>query len=85
MKKSDIYIYLKDGVVSMWQKHYIWHKWQPKTTGAYAREAAKYYGKEKAYGPCWWGMHDEAPEEHGYSLVGIIKDEDNAQNYKKPG
>jgi hypothetical protein len=73
--KNDIYVYIKDGVVSMWIKQYIWHKWMPKTPKPYADAMAKYTkDKKAAYGPTWWGMHDEAPEEKGYQLVGVINE-----------
>jgi hypothetical protein len=74
--KYDIYIYLKDGEVTMWQKHYIWHKWLPKTPIGYAKDIFKITKKPKEFGPCWWGTQDEDPSTTGYQLVGVIKNEE---------
>lgn len=75
MTQSPIHIYLRNGEISMWVKQHIWHKWMPKTPKVYAESMAKFTGKKAAYGPTWWGMHDESPESKGYTFVGIIQDQ----------
>jgi hypothetical protein len=56
---DTMYVYLKDGKISLWKKANIWHKWQPKSP---------FDGK-----PCFWGNREEEPQEHGYVLIGAIK------------
>ena len=60
------------GVLSLWIKQYIWHKWIPKTPKEYANSMAKTVGKKPDYGPCFWGMHAESPQEKGYTFIGIL-------------
>ena len=71
----QILIYMKNSKLSLWKKCYIWHKWMPKTPKAYADTFAKVTKQKPNYGPCFWGMHEESPEEKGYTYVGIL-DED---------
>lgn len=70
MTKTLVYLSPK-GEVTLWQKHYIWHKWMPKTPANYAKAMSKITGK-KEDGPCFWGMHSESPEEKGYKLIGEL-------------
>lgn len=70
--KQDILVYLKDGEISLWQKHYIWHKWMPETPKAYADVMFTITKDKSAYGPTFWGMHDEPPEEKGYTFIGKL-------------
>lgn len=76
MKISKTYVYLKDNEISLWQKHYVWHKWLTKTPKNYADILVKngYASREEAYGPCFWGMHEEAPEEKGYEFIGVLEE-----------
>lgn len=55
---DTVYVYLKDGQISLWKKASIWHKWQPKSP---------LDGQ-----PTFWGTHDEEHQEHGYTLIGSI-------------
>lgn len=70
--KRQYLIFMKDGKLSLWIKAYIWHKWMPKTPKAYADSMAKTLQQKPDYGPCFWGMHDESPEDKGYRYIGIL-------------
>lgn len=74
--KGKTFVYLApDGkTFSLWQKHYIWHKWIPKTLGDYAK-AYKKMVPEWKNGPCFWGMGDECPDDLGYKFVGFLADQ----------
>lgn len=74
--KDKTFVYLApDGkTFSLWQKHYIWHKWIPKTLGDYAK-AYKKMVPEWKNGPCFWGMGDECPDDLGYKFVGFLADQ----------
>ena len=53
-------------------KCYLWHKWLPKTPKIYANSMAKSLKQKPNYGPCFWGMHEESPEQKGYTYVGVL-------------
>jgi len=73
--KRHVFIFMKDGELSLWIKCYIWHKWIPKTPKAYADAMAKVTGQEPDYGPSFWGMYEESPTEKGYKYVGLLDEE----------
>lgn len=70
--KKEVFVYLKKGEITLWQKHHIWHKWKEKTPKAYADAMFKITKNKSEYGPCFWGMHEESPEEKGYVLLGTL-------------
>ena len=77
--KQHILVFVKDGVISLWIKQYIWHKWIPKTPKLYADAMAKMLKRKPDYGPCFWGMHAESPKDKGYAYIGTL--DDNAESF----
>jgi hypothetical protein len=71
-KNRQVLIFFKDGRFSLWTKCHLWHKWLSKTPRIYANSMAKTLGKKPDYGPCFWGMYEESPEEKGYTYVGVL-------------
>lgn len=66
----QISVFMKDDELTLWFKTHIWFKWLPATPKHYADVCARMLDTEPDYSPCWWGMFDETPEEHGYEYIG---------------
>lgn len=68
-----VHVFLSpNGAVTLWQKAYLWHQYMAETPRPYADAMARVLNKRPDYGPCFWGMHEESPEEHGYRFAGVI-------------
>jgi len=69
-KETLVYLSPKNEI-TLWQKHYIWHKWLSKTPKMYA-DALKKITKKNEDGPCFWGESEKSPEEQGYKFIGKL-------------
>ena len=71
-KTAQTLVYMKGGKVTLWQKHWLWHKWIPKPPKPYS-DTEKRLGIFTDYSlGCFWGTQEEAPEKTGYILIGEL-------------